>query len=470
MKTETELIANMLRQIHLQQLSRAASALVLSSAFFSVANSEQNKPEQENVNFSQSNASTSAAVQKPPFTSIPSLPFHIIDHFEHFQILSMLRECAKLLVFDNIPTDCQTPISVSKLSQLTDTKPDVLYRILRALASFGYTKQVSKNSTNYDELLFVHTEKSVDCTTFGRWYSTLLFKSSPLIGVYFNLGEKLVKESVKEKHITTFAKQGNYSAHDTSGLSEIFNDYMYQASLAVMSNLDLVFNFNNYESVCDLGGGVGHLLASIMYHNKHIKGYLYERPKVIENSQKEIDSIALQYYTQQNEEKQEKRVVAVKNTCEYANGDEFVKGFRNRLQLIEGDFLITKNNGPAGLLDLESMNQVVAQVYILKWVLDDWLDKDCNTILKNINYTMKRNGGKKLLLIGGLLNDPTKESEINDKEGTKLFDVHMLMMNGGKERTFNQYKYLLETNGFRVVDGKPKQICDLFWLIEAEPV
>ena len=186
--------------------------------FFSSSKAESSNSQSENNNVEQNHGQRQtpyprASINKIASNSTSSLPDKILEHFEHFQILCMFRECAKLLIFDNIATDCQTPISIYKLSQLTNTNPQSLYRFLRALASFGYTKQIvssvntntntntttnnqekSENSGNFEfdheldfgSLLFIHTQKSIDCATFGRWYSALIYKSSQLNNVYFN--------------------------------------------------------------------------------------------------------------------------------------------------------------------------------------------------------------------------------------------------------------------------------------------
>src|SRR5207249_1316476 len=75
-----------------------------------------------------------------------TIPNDILCHFEHFQVLCLLRECAMHKIFDAIPQDCKTPINVEELAKLTTCHPEGIYRFLRALASYGYTKQVKINN------------------------------------------------------------------------------------------------------------------------------------------------------------------------------------------------------------------------------------------------------------------------------------------------------------------------------------
>ncbi len=103
--------------------------------------------------------------------NLPSpLPPDLLNHFEHFQILCLLRECSTLKIFDKIPhlkkdkpsherreDERDLTISISELSLETQCEPSILYRVLRALSFMDYTTlsyqfgdELNTNIADYD--------------------------------------------------------------------------------------------------------------------------------------------------------------------------------------------------------------------------------------------------------------------------------------------------------------------------------
>ena len=90
-----------------------------------------------------------------------------------------------------------------------------------------------------------------------------------------------------------------------------------------------------------------------------------------------------------------------------------------------------------------------SDAYLLSHVLHDWTDEQCLKILKNCHRAMEP--GVKLLVIEMLV--PAG----NSPSVTKLLDLEMLVITGGRERTETEYKTLFETagfTGFRVIPTK----------------
>jgi hypothetical protein len=78
--------------------------------------------------------------------------------------------------------------------------------------------------------------------------------------------------------------------------------------------------------------------------------------------------------------------------------------------------------------------------YLMRAILHDWDDEKSSIILKNCHQAMPDQG--KLLLVESIL--PSG----NEPSPTKLVDVLMLMVTGGRERTEEEYRSLLRLNGF----------------------
>jgi hypothetical protein len=82
-----------------------------------------------------------------------------------------------------------------------------------------------------------------------------------------------------------------------------------------------------------------------------------------------------------------------------------------------------------------------------KWIIHDWDDERSVKILKNSHRAMVENA--KLLLVEAVV-PPGGEPHLS-----KFIDLNMLVMTGGRERTENEYRNLLEASGFRLTRIAP---------------
>ena len=132
--------------------------------------------------------------------------------------------------------------------------------------------------------------------------------------------------------------------------------------------------------ICDVAGGVGALLATILDRRPGARGVLIDAPEVL------------------------------------AEADRFLRarGLSQRVDQQPGDLF--------GELDAR------ADVYVLKWILHDWSDEACHRILSRVRACMP--AGSKVVAIDQR-RDPDWPSPI-----TAMVDLHMLVeCEGGRERT-----------------------------------
>jgi hypothetical protein len=82
-----------------------------------------------------------------------------------------------------------------------------------------------------------------------------------------------------------------------------------------------------------------------------------------------------------------------------------------------------------------------AEAYTLKAVLHDWSDEECIRILRNIRQA----GGKgaRIFVIEFVVPGP------EEPHFAKLFDIHMMCVLTGRERTAGEYAELLAASGWR---------------------
>ena len=96
----------------------------------------------------------------------------------------------------------------------------------------------------------------------------------------------------------------------------------------------------------------------------------------------------------------------------------------------------------------------------MRHIIHDWQDDRCITILGNIRRVIPANG--RLLLI------ETVVPPGNDPSPSKLFDMFMMALPDGLERTEAQFRALLDASGFALTEITPTE--SPVSVIEARPV
>jgi len=148
-----------------------------------------------------------------------------------------------------------------------------------------------------------------------------------------------------------------------------------------------------------VGGATGNLLAAILTQHAGPRGVLFDRPHVVRDAPTLLKT----------------------------------KGVSDRVTIEAGDFFKTV---PAG-----------ADAYVLSHVIHDWSEEQCLTILSHCRKAMKPEG--RLLIVEMVL-------PAGDKPHVgKMFDMVMLVVPGGQERTEAEYSSLLSKAGFRLARVVP---------------
>jgi hypothetical protein len=83
-----------------------------------------------------------------------------------------------------------------------------------------------------------------------------------------------------------------------------------------------------------------------------------------------------------------------------------------------------------------------AEIYLMSGVIHDWDDESATSILGNCRRAMAPNG--RVLVVECVVPNGTEASF------SKLLDLNMLVMTGGRERTVSEYVALLAQAGFRL--------------------
>jgi hypothetical protein len=178
----------------------------------------------------------------------------------------------------------------------------------------------------------------------------------------------------------------------------VFNEAMssYSAGETAMV-LEALANhgFAGISSLCDIGGGHGHLLCSLLVKHTKLTGTVYELESTLAHKD-------LLWASKMN----------VGDRCTYLAGDMF-------------------KQVPA------------ADAYLLKHILHDWNDAECIQILSN----MRNAGASHARAFVAEFVVPGPETP----HFAKLFDIHMMCATGGAERTEAEYAELFRRSGWKYV-------------------
>jgi O-methyltransferase domain/Dimerisation domain len=183
-----------------------------------------------------------------------------------------------------------------------------------------------------------------------------------------------------------------YAAHPED--LACFSAAMGNVSALVANGTLQHYDFSRVRHVIDVGGAQGDLLLAVLDANPHLRGTVFDRPQVIEAARQAIHT----------------------------------KGHQERCEAVGGDFFQAVPPG--------------GDLYVLKFILVDWRDPEASQLLHNCRTAMAADG--RLLVIEMTIPDD------NHRSPAQLFDLNMLVMTGGQERTVSEYGALLAQQGFRL--------------------
>jgi hypothetical protein len=299
----------------------------------------------------------------------------------------------------------ETPESCDTLAERTGTDPRSLYRLLRLLASVHVFVE-------HPDKRFGHTAESMvlQSDTVGSVQAIARMIGSP----WHAEAETKMLHSVR-RGAPAFRTLHGMDIFEYLGQHEeaaqIFNQAMTGLSEAINHAIVAAYDFASARRVVDVGGGSGSLLCSILRAHTHLRGTLFDMSSAIRSA------------------------VSVAASA----------GVTDRCELAEGSFF-------------ESVPQD-GDVYLLKFILHDWDDRDAVKILKACRQSASR--ASKLLIIEDLIGPP------NVLSNAKLTDLEMLTIFGGRERTEGEYAHLLEQSGFTLNRVLPAAAP--VFLLEASP-
>ncbi len=327
----------------------------------------------------------SAATAVPP-------PVVMLQMIAGFWLSRALYLAAKLGLADLLK---EGPKSSKDLAQRTGTHAPSLHRVLRALASVGVFTEDTQGRfalTPLAETLRSDVPGSLRAFTI----SELGEDHYPAWGEVMH---SVRTGEIAFDHLFGMDVWRYRAQHPEEG--RIFDEAMASFSSVVNAAIVASYDFSAIDTIMDIGGGDGSLIASILKANPGMKGVLFDLPHVSAGAQRRIEA----------------------------------EGLADRCEIVAGDaFTAVPSGGDA---------------YLLKWIIHDWDDARSVAILKNCHRTMPPHG--KLLLVEAIIPAGDRPSF------HKFMDLNMLVMTGGRERTEAEYRGLLDAAGFSLRTIIPTQ-------------
>jgi O-methyltransferase domain/Dimerisation domain len=281
------------------------------------------------------------------------------------------------------------PQSVEQLATATSTRADSLYRLLRALASVGVFAETEDRRFTLTPLAeCLRSDAPNSMRNVARMFGLPVFWRS--------WGELLHSVKTGETGLRRVfgvtSPFAYFSEHPQD--ANVFDGAMTEFSRLHGPAIAEAYDFSRFSKIIDAGGGHGALLISILRQYRRPHGVVFDLPHVIGGTQAAIEQAGLS------------------DRCETVAGDLF-------------------ESVPAG-----------ADAYIMRAIIHGFDDERALVILRNIRRAIPSGG--RLLVVDRVIPPGNVPSP------SKLNDLQMLVMAGGRERTQQEFQQLLGAAGFQL--------------------
>jgi hypothetical protein len=227
------------------------------------------------------------------------------------------------------------PKSPEELGQKAGVKGDMLYRVMRALASIGIFAEDADGRFKLTPLAETLQGDSGQ-RAYARLHGVELYQSWASLLEAVRSGDAGFVKAFGMPAFEYFAANHERGA--------VFDKAMTGHHGAEADPMLDAYDFSGFRDLVDVGGGNGGLLISILKRHDQMRGVLFDMPSVVQRAEAAI-----------------------------ANA-----GLRERCRLVGGNFL---ESAPAG-----------ADAYLLRHIVHDWRDEDAATILRQCRNAMKEDG------------------------------------------------------------------------------
>jgi len=314
----------------------------------------------------------------------------------HGQYFLVIGTAAKFGFADHLATGAKT---ADELARLTDTHGPSVYRILRALGDIGIFEEQDGRFSNTPKSELLRADHP------NSFRPAALFQShETMVTTWANLDYSVKTGKPAFDHVYGTSYWQYTHAHPELG--SLFHATMASYTSSHIEAILAAYDFSGIRRLCDVGGGQGRTLASILAKYPDMRGVLLDQPQVISGAGPTLEA------------------AGVSARCEVVGGSFF-----------------------------ESVPE--ADAYLMKAVIHDWGDEDCVRVLQSVRRASKP--GQKLLVIEPVVQ--TSRTSENALDVNKMVDLVMLLFTpGGRERTERDFAALLSAANFELVRMLPTEV------------
>lgn len=308
----------------------------------------------------------------------------LYDHFMGAAHTMIVHCAAKLHIADHL---AHGPLSASELAERTQSNPEVLERMMKSLVSIGIFHEeadgrFSNNRTS--EGMLTGVEAGI------RGFSEF-FGHEALVRAWESIPEMVRSGKATFDKVQARSVWDWMDADDAARAA--FVEGMSSMTELVAPAIAAAYPFGEVKKLCDVGGGVGIVLAACLRKHPHLQGVLFESDSMLAEAQVYLEAHEI----------------------------------ANRVECVAGSFF---DSVPRG-----------SDAYVLKTVLHNWPDEKALTILHNCRAAM--DPGHRLIVADFLVEkDPISTL-------VPFMDLAGLMVYGGRERSAEALDELFAKSGFR---------------------
>jgi hypothetical protein len=313
-------------------------------------------------------------------------------------VTRIISAAAELSVMDHLAAGARTAEDVAARE---GSDSAATFRLMRACASLGLLRLVDGGFavTPMGELLRRDVPLSMrDAALVQGGYST--WQCWGRLTDAVRTGHNQMTEALGMSQFEYFAQ------HPAEGAA--FSAAMAGITALVVEDAIALIDTEDVVHAVDVGGANGTLVQALMLTQPTLRGTVLELPHVVKDALRQAEQA----------------------------------GLSNRFTATEGDFLVGVPQ---------------ADLYLLKWILHDWDDEDCRTILRNCRAAAQP-GGRAVVI----------EVLLGTNDHSALQDINMLCVTSGRERELAEYDALFAATGWRRTAVHPTR--SPFSIIDLEAV
>ncbi len=187
-----------------------------------------------------------------------------------------LRAAARLGVADALG---DSPLAAEDLAAAVKTEPKPLRRLLRALSCYGiFAEQQDGTFTHTDMSRLLREDDPNSLRDITLWCTEpWTWDAWPMLDEAVRTGRNVVEDLYGKEFF-------QYLNEDAPESADVFNRAMTTSSVQSARDVAQFLDLSGSKSVADIGGGQGHVVASLLEKYPSLHGTLLDLPRVVDKA------------------------------------------------------------------------------------------------------------------------------------------------------------------------------------------